>query len=139
MGWEAGQSALGLVVFLLVAWALSENRRAINVQIIATGVGIQVVLALLLFKLPFMQAIFVWLNQLVLVLSAATDQGTGFVFGYLGGGDLPFEPKEGVNTFILAFKALPLLLVMSALTSMLFYWRVLPYIVLGFSWILQKA
>jgi nucleoside permease NupC len=56
------------------------------------------------------------------------------VFGYVGGGALPFDPKTPGSDFILAFQALPVVLVMSVLSSLLFYWRILPLIVRGFSW-----
>ena len=73
------------------------------------------------------------LNEIVLMLDQATAAGTSFVFGYLGGGALPFtEPFPG-SAFILAFKALPLVLVVSALSSLLFYWRVIPTVVGFFS------
>jgi len=61
------------------------------------------------------------------------------VFGYLGGGPLPFEEKLATSSFILAFRALPLVLVISALSALLFYWRVLPLVVKGFSWLLERS
>jgi CNT family concentrative nucleoside transporter len=75
----------------------------------------------------------------LLVLDKATQAGTSLVFGYLGGGDAPFVVMEGASTFILAFQALPIVLVMSALSSLLFYWRVLPGVVRVLSWLLEKA
>jgi CNT family concentrative nucleoside transporter len=61
------------------------------------------------------------------------------VFGYVGGGPLPFELKTPGAEFILGFQALPVVLVMSVLSSLLFYWRVMPPIVHGFSWALEKT
>lgn len=131
------QSLLGLVCFIGIAWLLSENRWQVQWRTIVAGIGIQILLAALLFNFAFLQSIFLWLNQIVLSIDTATMAGTSFVFGYLGGGDLPFT--ETGNSFVLAFKALPILLVMSALSSLLFYWRIMPSIVRAFSWVLQKS
>ena len=70
---------------------------------------------------------------------SATRAGTSFVFGYVGGGPLPFEVKTPGADFVLAFQALPLILVMSVLTTLLFYWRILPPIVRGFSFLLERT
>jgi CNT family concentrative nucleoside transporter len=79
------------------------------------------------------------LNSVVTTLQQATQEGTSFLFGYLGGGKLPFEAKPGSSAFILAFQALPSVLVISALSALLYYWRVLPAIVRGFAWCLKKT
>jgi concentrative nucleoside transporter, CNT family len=73
------------------------------------------------------------LNNLVMALEAATTAGTSMVFGYLGGGPLPFEASAPANLYILAFRALPLVLVISALSALLFYWKVLPWVVRAFA------
>ncbi len=96
-------------------------------------------LAVLLLKLPVSHAVFHWLTGLVHALQAASESGTGFVFGYLGGGPLPFEETQPGASFVLAFRALPLILVVSALSALLFYWRVLPLVVSALSWLLQKS
>ena len=61
------------------------------------------------------------------------------MFGYVGGGALPFDLKAPGADFILAFQALPIVLVMSVLTTLLFYWRVLPPIVRGMAWLLERT
>jgi CNT family concentrative nucleoside transporter len=88
--------------------------------------------------LPPLEAALAALNDLVLVLQNATEAGTSFVFGYLGGGPLPFEETQPGASFVLAFRALPLIIVISALTAVLTYWRVLPWIVRGFARALEK-
>ena len=133
------QSLFGLVVIVGISWLLSENRKAIPWRIVAIGLGMQFLLALLLIKLPFTQTIFIGLNQVVLVLDQATTAGTSFVFGYLGGGEPPFTPSNSANSFILAFKALPLIIVVSALSALLFYWRVLPWIVKQLAFLLTRS
>lgn len=133
------QAYFGFFCFTAIAWLLSEQRQYIVWRDIALGLGVQLLLAALLFNFPPLQQMFLALNQIVLALDAATTAGTSFVFGYLGGADAPFAMTQPANSFILAFKALPLLLVISALSSLLFYWRILPWIVRGFSWLLQKS
>ncbi len=133
------QGLLGLAVMVGLAWAMSENRRRIPVKTLAVGVAAQFALAALLLKVAAFEQLFQWLNDAVVALERATMAGTGFVFGYLGGGPLPFEAAEPGSVFVLAFRALPLVLVVSALSSLLFYWRVLPLVVRGFAWVLQRT
>jgi CNT family concentrative nucleoside transporter len=133
------QSVAGIVMFALIALALSENRRRIGLKTAFIGIGLQFVVGLLLLKLSLFRAFFLLLNRLVLSLEESTAAGTAFVFGYLGGGPLPFDEKFPGAGFILAFRALPLVLVISALSALLFYWKVLPLVVRAFSWALRKT
>ena len=140
MDWlAAGQSAFGLLAFAAIAWAISENRRGASLRVALVGIALQLAIAALLLYLPGSRSVFAAVNEGVLAISAATKAGTSFVFGYLGGGDLPFDEKFPGGSFILAFQALPLILVVSALTALLTYWRVLPWIVRGFAFVLQKT
>jgi len=133
------QSLFGLLVILLLAYAMSEARARIIFKTIVIGIICHFTLTIILLKVPFFQSFFLALNQVVLLLETATQAGTSFVFGYLGGGTPPFEVTAPANSFILAFKALPLALVMSALSALLYYYRILPMVVRGFSWLLEKA
>ena len=133
------QGILGLIVLTGFAWALSENRGRIKAGTIAAGIIIQFALALIMLKIPVSREAFKVLNYGVEVLNQATTAGTSFVFGYLGGGSLPFDEKSPGSSFVFAFKALPLVLVISALSSILFYWKILPLIVKAFSFLLQKT
>ena len=133
------QSAAGLVVLLALAWALSENRRRPAWRIIAAGLTLQLVLAALLLKAPPLQHFFLTLNEGLLALERATQAGTAFVFGYLGGGPVPFTTTGAGTSFVLAFRALPLILVVSALSALLFYWRVLPMLVKAVSLLLERT
>lgn len=132
------QSAFGLIALLTLAWAISENRRAVSWRIVISGVVLMVVMALLLLKVPLFKQFFLALNDLLLGLERATQVGTSFVFGYLGGGKLPFAEQPQTSSFVLAFRVLPLILVVSALSSLLFFWRVLPFIVRSISAFLEK-
>ena len=133
------QSIIGLLVFLLVAWLVGENRRRIAVATILGGVGLQIALGLLLLKLPLFKGAFLALNRVILALEEATRAGTSFVFGYLGGGQPPFQEITPAASYVLAFRGLPLVLLVSALSSLLFYWRILPVVVRAFSWALQRT
>jgi CNT family concentrative nucleoside transporter len=133
------QSAFGVFALLAIAWAISENRRAVSLRQAAVGLAVTLVTALVLIKLPFVAHAFSVINDAVGAISAASRAGTSFVFGYLGGGTLPFELKAPGADFILAFQALPVVLVMSVLTTLLFYWRILPPIVRGMAWLLERT
>ena len=133
------QSLLGLFTFLALAWLISENRRAVPWRPVLVGMVLQLLLALILLKLPVFQRIFLIFNDVVLALQRATQAGTAMVFGYLGGAPLPFEEQTPGGSFVLAFQALPLVLLISALSALLYHWRVLPIVVRGFSWLLEKT
>jgi len=135
----AGQSLLGLITLTGFAWLISENRKQVEFRNIVSGLLIQLFTAILLIKIPFFKNFFMGLNRLVESLQESTAAGTSFVFGYLGGGSLPFSESFPGASFILGIQALPLVLVISALSSLLFYWRIMPIIVKSFSWILQKS
>ncbi len=126
-------------MLLLIAWIFSENRRAVPWRIVLSGLALQIVLAALLLKAPPLQQFFLALNDVLLALERATQAGTSFVFGFLGGAPAPYSESGPGSTFTLAFRALPLILVVSALSSLLFYWRVLPLLVKGMSLLLEKT
>jgi len=133
------QSIAGLAAFAGVAWLISENRRRVRISTVIVGIAIQLGVGFILLKLPVFREFFISLNRLVLSLEESTTAGTSMVFGYLGGAELPFAEKYAGAGFILAFQALPLILVISALSSLLFYWKILPMVVRAFSWALQRT
>ncbi len=133
------QSFLGLIAFSAIAWALSEGRRKVRLRTILAGILLQLAVGLVLIKVPLFQDLFLMLNRLVLSLEEATRAGTAFVFGYIGGGELPFDEKFPGSSYILGFQGLPLIVVMSALSALLFHWRILPLVVRGFARVLQKS
>jgi CNT family concentrative nucleoside transporter len=130
---------LGIAAILILAWALSEERWRVPWRVVAAGVVLQFALALVFLKFPPAGAAFLVLNRAVEALQSATEAGTGFVFGYLGGGELPFAETKPGAAFIFAFRALPLVLTISALATLLFYWGVLQRIVQGFAWVLRRT
>lgn len=133
------QGLVGIVLILVVAWALSEDRRAIRWRSVLAGVALTVALALALLKAPGVREALLGLNAVVEAIQTATQAGTSFVFGYLGGGPPPFIENRPGTSFILAFQALPVVLVMSALSALLFHWGILQQIVRGFSWLLRRT
>jgi concentrative nucleoside transporter, CNT family len=130
---------LGIAVILVFAWAISEDRFRVPWRIVVVGVLLQFGLAVMFLKFPPAAAAFLLLNRGVEALQTATDAGTGFVFGYLGGAALPFAETKPGASFIFAFRALPLVLVISALATLLFHWGVLQRIVQGFAWVLRRS
>jgi CNT family concentrative nucleoside transporter len=133
------QGLAGVLVLLALAWLLSENRRAIAWRTVVGGVVLEFALAVLLIRVPPARHLMLLLNDAADALQRATDAGTGFVFGYLGGDHLPFTEAHPGAAFILAFKALPMVLVISALASLLFYWGVLQLITGLFAWVLRRT
>ena len=133
------QSAFGMAALLAIAWLISENRRAVSLRQAAAGLALTFASAVLFLKVPGTTAVFFGINRGVNALAEATKAGTAFVFGYIGGGPLPFELKVPGAEFSLAFQALPVVLVISVLTSLLFHWRLLPPIVRGLSWVLERT
>ena len=133
------QSAFGLLAIMLLAWLISENRRTVAWRIVISGVLLQVALAVALLKLPLFKQFFLLLNGALQALERATQAGTTFVFGFLGGGAQPFVESGAGPAFVLAFRVLPIILVISALSSLLFYWRILPWIVRAISRLFEQT
>jgi concentrative nucleoside transporter, CNT family len=133
------QSALGVVALLAFAWAISEKRGAVNWKSAGAALVVTIATALLLLEVPQIKTGFALVNRAVNAVADATQAGTALVFGYVGGGPLPFALTTPGAEFVLAFQALPIVLVMSVLTTLLFYWRILPPVVRGFSWALEKT
>ena len=133
------QSLLGILALLAFAWVISENRRAVAWRSAAVGLLLTFLTALILLKVPGVARTFGAINDAVGAIAAASRAGTSFVFGYLGGGQLPYDLKVPGAEFVLALQALPIVLLMSVLTTLLFHWRILPPIVRGFSWLLERT
>jgi CNT family concentrative nucleoside transporter len=133
------QALAGVAGLLAIAWILSEKRGSVPWRAILGGLALQLALAVLLLKVPIVKDAFLSLNDAMLALEKAMQAGTSLVFGYLGGGKPPFAETDPGASFILAFRALPLVLLISALSALLFYWGVLPAIVHAISWLLERT
>ena len=133
------QPAIGIITLLGFAFLMSENRPAVAWRQVLIGLAVTFSAAVIMLKAPGVPRAFMAVNTAVDTIGAATRAGTAFVFGYVGGGSLPFELVAPGREFVLALQALPVVLVMSVLTTLLFYWRILPPIVRGFSWLLERT
>ena len=123
------QSALGLLALCVLAWVLGGCRWGVSWRVVIAGLALQIGLAAALLHVPPLRAGFAVLGDGVAALAEATRQGTALVFGYLGGAPLPFAETRPGGSFILFFQALPLVLVVGALSAVLYHWRVLPVVV----------
>jgi len=136
---EQMQSAVGLIGLMALAWLASEQRREVPWRLVASGIGLALVLAVLFLKVPPLAALLASLNTALDVLERALQAGTGLVFGYLGGAEPPFNVTAPAATFVLAFRALPLVLLVAALSALLFHWGILPLLVRGFAYLLERT
>lgn len=123
--------AVGLVVILGVAWAFSANRKAIRPQLLAWGLGLQIVFALLVLKTP-VQGVFRAASSVVQALLAFAEQGSVFLFGPLGNSAGPF----GV---VFAFQVLPIVIFIAALFGILYYIGVMQGIIRGMAWLMRRV
>jgi CNT family concentrative nucleoside transporter len=133
------QGILGLVVIILLCAAFSNNRAAISPSVVVRSLALQLVLALLLLKLPGSQHLFWILNKGIVALQEATRAGTSFIFGYIGGADTPFTVTNEAAGLVLAFQTLPLIIVLSVLSGLLIYFGILPWILRLMSLLLEKT
>lgn len=133
------QSVLGFFAILLFAWLISEKRAAVPWRTVISATILQVVLFVLMFKFPWFKEIAATLNSALDGVQSATTQGAMFVFGYLGGGPFPATLSPNASPFIFATQVLTMAVVISALSSLLFYWRILPLLVSAFSWVLKRT
>ena len=133
------QSLLGIGAIILAAWLCSENKRAFPVRTVVAGLAVQVGLALLLLKVPVARDALFALNSVVTALTEATKAGTGFVFGFVGRGDAPFAITNAGAFVNFAFGVLPLIIVISALSALLWHWRILAIVVKGIAVVLRRV
>ena len=137
------QSLIGVVLIPLIAWTLSEDRaglgKATALKVAGAGLALQAAIAALLLGIPASRIVFDLMGRAVAALQTATLEGVRLVFGYLGGGPAPFDVTNPQSSFILAFQALPLILVMAVLSRLLYHWGILQRVVAGFAWALQKT
>jgi len=133
------QALLGIAVFIALVLPMSSNRKAINWKLVGIALVLQFVICALLLKAPVIKEGLLYLNQAVGALGAATLKGSAFVFGYVGGGDTPFTVTNPNAVVTFAFQVLPLVIVMSALSALLWYWRILPVVIRGISWVFERA
>lgn len=133
------QSLFGLVCLALLARALGPRIGHVHWRSPLLGLALTLGLAGLMLKAPGAQAVLMQVSVVVDALQTATRAGTGFVFGAVGGGPTPYEATHPEASFSLAFQALPILIVLGALTRLLNYWGILPAVVRALSLLLTRS
>ena len=135
-----GRAFAGLFVLVAIAWALGPRNR-VPVLFIGAAIALQFVIAVFLYSFEATRAFLASLTSLVQALQEATTAGTSFVFGYVGGGEAPFLINEDTagNAFIFGFQALPMVIVLSAISALLWRWRILEFLVRGFAVLFKRA
>lgn len=140
---EQMQGLLGLVAIPVIAWALSERRAALAgagvARMALVAIAIQFVVAGLLLNVPILRGLFEWPGWAISALQTATLDGVRLVFGHLAGGPAPYEIAMPEHSFVLAFQALPLILIVSVLSKLLYHWGILQRVVRGFAWALERT
>ncbi|MBT3674077.1 MAG: Na+-dependent nucleoside transporter [SAR86 cluster bacterium] len=133
------QILIGFVGLVCIAIPFSQNRTSINYRYIFVAIIFQIILAFALLKIPFIVQIFAYLSDGVSSLQAATQEGAEFVFGYLSNSsNSPFEASGTGNSMIFAFQILPLIIVISSLSALLWFWNILPLIIRAVSKVFEK-
>ena len=133
------QIIIGFIGLICIAIPFSQNKSSINYRHIVAAIFLQIVLAFALLKIPFIVQIFAYLSEGVTALQAATQEGAEFVFGYLSNSSTsPFESSGTGNSMIFAFQILPLIIVISSLSALLWFWNILPLIIRAISKIFEK-
>ncbi len=133
------QPILGLAFLVFIAWCFSENRSRFAWRWTIGAIFLQILLAVLFLRVGFLQNILAGAGTGVQALERASKAGSSYMFGYLGGAPLPYDQKPGVSTLIIAFEILPIILVTAALAALLWHWRILPALIRGLSWCLQRS
>lgn len=135
------QGLVGISAILAMAWGLSEQRKAVpGWRWVGGALLLQILIAMVIVRVPLVWDIITLANHAVTAIEKATLVGSSYMFGYTGGGELPFVLKQGAQApLVIAFQILPLVIVFSALAALLWHWKILSFIVRGLSWAMQKT
>lgn len=125
------RGAVGIAALLGLSWLASERRRQVDWRVVAWGMGLQFGIAAAMLKVPVFQKILLFLNRGVGAIERASHEGGRFVFGYLTGGQAPFELKEGLANApaVFIFGPLMMLIVVGAISAVLFHAGLLQKVV----------
>ena len=138
-GWDNARALLGILLIYGVCWVLSEKRKLFPFRLIIGATIMQFVFALILFGIPFVRAILFKANDVVDGLQNATRAGTSFVFGYVGDNVAAQQLMDGSPPPLFFFQILPIVIVVAALSAILWHWRILQWVTHGFAYIFQRA
>ena len=132
-------SLLGLVVLIALAWALSNNRRFFPWRTVLWGLGLQFFFALFILKTPVGQRLFAGAQYAVNQINVYANEGAKMVFGPLAAGDAlkaVFGPAQG---YIFAVSITATIILVSALSSLLYHWGILQRVVAAMAWVMQRS
>ena len=132
---QHAMSAVGFLIFLGISWLLSSNRRNVAWKTIGSGVALQLVIGLIIFRLPVSHRVLLWLNDAVVALLNASKSGSVFLFGPLAAS----PGEQGSIGFILVFQVLPVVIFFAAITSMLYHLGVLQLFVRLFAKLFHRT
>ncbi|MCY4095663.1 MAG: hypothetical protein OXG05_11140 [Gammaproteobacteria bacterium] len=139
------QGILGIAIILLIAWGFSENKGEVRWTTVGLTLAAQIVLAFILLKVPFIYQVLAALTTVFDGIQTATMEGTRFVFGFLGSDanifpeDYPFLLSDNAYVPMFAFVILPQILVFSILVAVLWHWGILPRVIKGIAWVMQRS
>ena len=138
-GWDNARALIGIALIFGIGWILSERRKAFPWRIVLGAVAIQFAFALVLFGLPPVRNILFKANVIVDGLQEATRNGTSFVFGYVGDNVAASNIMAGDAPPLFFFQILPVVIVVAALSAILWHWHILRWITKGFAFVFRKA
>ncbi len=139
-GLENAQSLVGVFVTMGICWALSEKRAAFPWKLALGAIAVQAGLVLLLFGLPAARSVLAGAGTVVDGLSGSTQAGVKFVFGFLAGADgQPYTVTNPGGLFTFAFRVLPVILVICALSALLWHWRILKWVIQAFGALFERT
>ncbi|MAN73201.1 MAG: nucleoside transporter [Henriciella sp.] len=138
-GWDNARALIGIALIFAIGWALSENRSRFPLRLVLGAVAMQFAFALLLFGVPFIRNILFQANFIVDALQEATRNGTSFVFGYVGDNQAASEIMTGDAPPLFFFQILPVVIVVAALSAILWHWHILRWVTKGFAFVFRKA
>jgi CNT family concentrative nucleoside transporter len=136
---ENARSLIAIALIIVIAWLFSENKRRFPFFLTLGALAVQAGLVLLLFAIPNSHAVLAGVTAAVDGLANAADRGAQFVFGYLSGGDQPYGTVATNAPFIFGFRVLPLILVISALSALLWHWGILKWLTQAFGFVFEKT
>lgn len=122
---------LGMAVLVGIAWLFSENRKAVSWRVVGIGLAFQLILAVCILYVPWVQYFFEFVGKMFVKVLDFTREGSVFLFGDM----------LDINSFgfIFALQILPTVIFFSALTSVLFYLGIIQKVVYGLAWVMTKA
>jgi len=131
-------SLFGMAVLLATAWACSTQRRKFPWRTVAWGLGLQFVFAVIILKTTPGRRTFEWASAVVNRLIEFANEGSKMVFGPLADA-AALQATFGNNTFIFAITVTATIILVAALSSLLYHWGILQKVVHALAWVMQRA